>query len=329
MKTIAVLFILLLFFLGFSGCGNSSQSGYDEQGQLHGRISISGAWAMYPLVVSWADEFRQQHPGVRIDISAGGAGKGMADVLGGMVDMAMVSREITPAEVRRGAWFIPVARDAVVPTFNLSNPYRDVILRQGLRREQFMQVFLENSPVYWEELMGLNGQNRVSVYTRSDACGAAEVWSAFLGSHQEDLQGIGVFGDPGIADIVRKDPLGMGFNNIAFAFDINTRRPFPGLAVIPLDIDGNGSIEPTEDFYETLNSLMEAISLGIYPSPPARELYFVCKGEPADIALQVFLEWIMQQGQEFVAQAGYIALPDEVVALHLTMLQAATTARID
>ena len=40
----------------------------------------------------------------------------------------------------------------------------------------------------------------------------------FLGKKQEDLLGIGVFGDPGLNEAVRKDALGIGFNNINYAY---------------------------------------------------------------------------------------------------------------
>ena len=50
-----------------------------KEGELSGELSLSGAFALYPLAVKWAEEFQKIHPGVRIDISAGGAGKGMTD----------------------------------------------------------------------------------------------------------------------------------------------------------------------------------------------------------------------------------------------------------
>ena len=42
--------------------------------ELKGEIQLSGAFALYPMAVKWAEEFRKIHPKVRIDISAGGAG---------------------------------------------------------------------------------------------------------------------------------------------------------------------------------------------------------------------------------------------------------------
>ena len=41
--------------------------------ELKGTITLSGAWALYPMAVKWAEEFQKLHPKVRIDIGAGGA----------------------------------------------------------------------------------------------------------------------------------------------------------------------------------------------------------------------------------------------------------------
>ena len=310
--------LAILFMSLWVSCGQDRGSGYDEQGNLYGRISISGAWAMYPLTVLWADEFCKEHPGVQIDISAGGAGKGMADALGNMVDIAMVSREITQVEKERGAWYIGVAKDAVLPTFNEGNPFGVDIRRQGLRREQFSEIFLSEGRKTWEYYLGREGSTAINLFTRSDACGAAEMWAHFLGKNQEDLKGIGVFGDPGIADVVKNDRLGMGYNNIAFAYDIATRKTFPGLAIIPVDVNGNGTIDPEEDFYGTLDELVVAIAEGRYPAPPARELYFVSNGMPENVAVIEFLRWVLLKGQDFVTEAGYVGLPADILENHLS-----------
>ena len=48
---------------------NANGSGRDT---LRGKITISGAFALYPLVVKWAEEFQKLHPGVIVNVSAGG-----------------------------------------------------------------------------------------------------------------------------------------------------------------------------------------------------------------------------------------------------------------
>ena len=89
--------------------------------ELQGEIQLSGAFALYPMAVKWAEEFRKIHPKVRIDISAGGAGKGTTDALAKVVDLGMVSRDIYPQELEKGAFPIAVVKDAFVPTINSNN----------------------------------------------------------------------------------------------------------------------------------------------------------------------------------------------------------------
>lgn len=66
MKCDRFFILLALCALLLSGCGSGVESGYDEQGNLYGRVSISGAWAMYPLAVRWAEEFTREHPGYEL-----------------------------------------------------------------------------------------------------------------------------------------------------------------------------------------------------------------------------------------------------------------------
>jgi phosphate transport system substrate-binding protein len=67
---------------------------------MEGTISLSGAFALYPLANKWAEEFKKTYPDVRFNISAGGAGKGVADALGQAVDLGMVSREVKEEEIK-------------------------------------------------------------------------------------------------------------------------------------------------------------------------------------------------------------------------------------
>ena len=308
MKNFLIFFFaaLLLVHLG----AQSTPSRKVSQQSLQGTITLSGAFALYPMVMKWSEEFRRLHPGVRFDISAGGAGKGIADALADMVDIGMVSREIHPAEINKGAWFIAVTKDAVVPVINQKNPLLRELLKRGIKKDNFKRIWLNEAAPSWNELAAAKGRIQVHVYTRSDSCGAAETWALFLGKKQEDLMGIGVFGDPGLNDAVRKDALGIGFNNVNYAFDATTLKPVSGTAILPIDLNENGRIDAAEDFYGHRDTLIKAIADGIYPSPPARDLYFVCHGRPQNKLLTAFIKWVLGDGQKFVAESGYIALPE-------------------
>lgn len=291
------------------------------QNNLEGEISISGAFALYPITVKWADEFRKIHPNVRIDISAGGAGKGISDALNEMVDIGMVSREIYPEEFNKGAFIISVTKDAVVPIISTSNPLLNSVLIIGIKQSVANDIWITGKYKTWAQAFGLKSTLPLHIYSRSDACGAAEMWAKYVGKKQEDLNGVGVFGDPGLAQAVKRDALGIGFNNIGYAYDATTKKQIPGIRVLPIDLNNNGKIDSDENFYESLNDLINAIATNKYPSPPARELYFVSKGKPKNIAVIEFIKWVLTDGQKFVNEAGYITLPKEKLNIELNKLK--------
>jgi phosphate transport system substrate-binding protein len=316
-KTFTILTMLLLLGLLAS---QSLPAQKATAVKLQGTITISGAWALYPMVVKWSEEFRKIYPEVRIDISAGGAGKGIADALADMVDIGMVSREINPAEVQKGAWFVPVTKDAVVPVINKGNPLFNEIMKKGVKKSDFPRIWLTEEVPTWNELLGGKGNVQVHVYTRSDSCGAAETWALFMDKKQEDLLGIGVFGDPGLNEAVRKDELGIGFNNINYAYDATTLKPMNGTAILPIDLNANGKIDADESFYGDRNAITKAIAEDKYPSPPARDLYFVCNGQPKKQLVAEFMKWILKNGQKFVPEAGYIALSADKITKALAKI---------
>lgn len=318
------LYLLLLVLpvaIVINSCSNrEDKSVRNADGTIKGNISISGAFALYPMAILWAEEFQKINPEVRIDISAGGAGKGMTDALSQMVDLGMFSREVTEAEQAKGAWYIAVAKDAVVATYNTGSSATQLIKEKGMSKEMLMDIYLNGKVKTWGDLYKNGDKTRLNAYTRSDACGAAEMWAKYMGSNQESLNGIGVFGDPGIADAVKNDKTGLGYNNVNYAYDMNTRKPYAGLSVVPIDLNNDGKITEDEYFYDSLDSIMSAIASGKYPSPPARDLYFVSKGKPKNIAVTEFLKWIVTDGQKFVHKAGYVNLTDEKIKSELQKL---------
>lgn len=312
----------IILFLATLSCSSKKDQDTGRDGvSLKGRVSISGAFALYPLTNIWAEEFNKLHPDVRINISAGGAGKGMADALSGAVDLGMFSREITQAEIDKGVWWVAVTKDAVLPTINVNNPEIATIKESGLTREVFRKIFITQEVKTWGEALDNDSRESIGLYTRSDAAGAAATWAQYLGaSGQEELNGVGVFGDPGLADAVRKDKNGIGFNNVIYVYDLETGGKYPGIDVIPIDINEDGVISEDEKVYDNIDQIIAAIGEGKYPSPPARDLYFASKGKPANEVAVAFLRWVLTEGQKFVSDAGYIQLPEEKISRELTKL---------
>lgn len=277
---------------------------------LSGNISISGAFALYPITVKWAEEFKKTHPKVKIDIQAGGAGKGITDVLSKVTDIGLVSRDLNAAEYKKGAYAIAVTKDAVIPTISTTSPYTKVLYEKGVKKEAFNNIFITGKYKTWNTL-GFKSTAPIHVYTRSDAAGAAETWAKYFGKKQEDLQGVAVFGDPGLAQAVKRDPSGLGFNNIVYIYDTKSNKPINGIVPVPIDLNNNGKLDPDEDFYNDINQLIAAIVAGKYPSPPARDLYYVTVGKPKNPIVKEFIKYILTDGQKYVTEAGYIKFSKE------------------
>lgn len=306
----SLLFFALIFsiLIGAIGCGKKGADQSDKAaGALSGTIKISGAWALYPMMVKWGEEFQKIHPGVRVDISAGGAGKGVSDALSELVDIGMVSREIKQEEIDKGGYFVPVVKDAVFPVINATNPaLAQGLADKGMKKQHFIDLWIDNKPVTWGQIAGVGIKEKVALYTRSDACGAAETWAKYLGKMQEDLQGVGVYGDPGLAEAVKQDKLGIGFNNLNYAYDMKTGLPVAGLHIMAIDVNENGTIDPEENL-STKAKAIEAVNSGHYPSPPARDLYLLTKTSFKGLS-NSFVHWILTEGQKYVDEVGYITL---------------------
>ncbi len=312
-----ILFSLLVVALLVTGCAQPDTSG--QGGTLQGTITISGAWALYPMMVRWGEEFQKLYPGVKLDISAGGAGKGMADALAGAADIGMVSRAIYPEEVDKGAFWVAVTRDAVFLAVNENNPVWEDLHRKGITRETLIGIYITGEITTWGQAVGRpEVAEPIHVFTRSDAAGAPAVWAEYLGKQQEDLLGVGVYGDPGVLGAVIKDPLGIGFNNLNYAFDMETGEPVAGARVVPLDANNNGQADPQE-LYDSKDQAVQAVATGAYPSPPARDLNLVTLGKPSGL-VNTLIKWILTDGQTYVDEIGYIPLTQEQLIKELEKL---------
>jgi phosphate transport system substrate-binding protein len=284
---------------------------------LSGTINISGAFALYPMMTVWADEFTKLNPGVQFNVQAGGAGKGMTDTLAGAVDIGMVSRTIQPAEEAKGAFWVPVAKDAVFPVISAQNPVLTDVMAKGISPATFKKIFITGEITTWGQVVGdSKNSDAIHVYTRSDSAGAADMWAQFSGGKaQADIlkTAIGVNGEPALVATVIKDPLGISFSNLNSVFDVTSGQIVAGAAVPPIDVNGTGQITPDE-VYKTTADAVNAVSSGKYPSPPARFENVVTKGKPTGV-VQAFLVWILTDGQKDLGQAGYVTLtPDQQAA---------------
>lgn len=278
---------------------------FAARAEVEGTIRVVGADAMVPLMKHLGKEFGKLHPKVKVEVSGGGAGKGLKEAIAGTADLGMVSRALESDEAERCS-AVSVAKDAVFATVSANNPAAKTLVEKGLTKKALKAIWLAGKESTWGGLTGGESADRVIVLTREDACGAAEVWAKFLGATQGDLQGKPVKGDLGIADALRKDPRALGYNNLQAAYDLAKGSYAEGLIAVPIDVNENGKVDP-EERITTKEKAFAAIASGAYPAPPARALNLVAKGKFSGAPLE-FVRWILGDGQKAAAAAGYIPL---------------------
>jgi phosphate transport system substrate-binding protein len=126
---------------------------------FEGTLRITGASSMGQLLNSLATAYESIYPGVKVDVKQGGSSKGLAALRAGECDMAAMSRDLTPDEVKdletntgRKVFQVPIALDGVCIFVNADNPL------PAITRDQLNGIFaithsLTKEPILrWSDL---------------------------------------------------------------------------------------------------------------------------------------------------------------------------------
>lgn len=297
------------------------QPGNAVKSELKGNFSISGAYALYPLISKLADEFMIIHSGVKIEVTKIGTGEGITNLLMGKSQLAMISRPLTDEEIEAGIWVIPVAKDGVAPIVNQNNPYFEKIMDQGISPDEFIHIFSSGKQITWGEILDTNARDKITVYTRADESGAAEIWAAFLYKKASDLRGIGITGDDEMIKSIQEDPLAIGFCNFSYAFEVSTGEREKNIQIIPTDLDFDNKIDRVEVPFKNLEEAHRSLWLGFFPEQLCRELTLGSLGKPTDPAIVEFLYYVLGEGQTSVKKTGFCPLNNVYIKYSLDFLK--------
>jgi phosphate transport system substrate-binding protein len=322
-KSIIPILCLTLLFACKPGKPEQNQSKLpaETKKDISGSFTISGAYALYPLVKKWGDDFMKIHPAVQIVVKQGGTGQGVDDLLSKKNQLAMISRPLTDEEQTEGIWVLPVAKEGVAPIVNQRNPFLKRILERGITPEKLIRLFTGDKPMTWGALLDSTVKEKVVVYTRADESGAAAVWAAFLWKESADLKGIKVTGDEEMIKSVQGNPLAIGYCNFSYAFDPGTGDQVKDIQVLPVDLDFDKIIDRKEVPFSNIKKAHRGLWLGYYPKNLTRELTFGSIGKPTDPAILEFLNYALTEGQAAVASTGFCELNDVYIKNALNTLK--------
>src|SRR5512138_2337152 len=295
MKKIPALITILFVLLSLTSCGpdSSTETASDSSGAY---IENKGSDTIVNLALAWAEKYQAEHPQVRISVTGGGSGTGIAALINKTVDIANASRQIKPEEVaeakKNGVDPVEhvIARDAIAVIVNPENPVRQLTLKQisdiySGKISNWSQVGGENRPIV---RLSRETNSGTHVYFLETVLRLGNSKDKTLFSTDTLL----LPSSEGIIAEVRQNPNAIGYD---------------GLGYVPKDLkmiaiakeDGGAYVLPS----------IPTVNDKTYPI--ARDLYMYTNGEPTGIVKE-YLDWILSaQAQEIVADLGFVPVNNE------------------
>ncbi len=234
-------------------------------------VRIDGATSMVTINQNLKNGFQAQFPGATVATSANGSDRGIKALIAGSIDIAAISRPLTPQEESQGLTAVPVALDAIAIVVGSNNPF------QGALSSGQIEDIFEGDIADWSQIGGQPGQIRV--INRP----------AFSGTHQtfkELVLGGGNFGSTGNITTLQQDattPLlrALGSDGIGYATYAQVARQ-QTVRVVPV----NGLMPDSATY------------------PYKRTLYYAYRN-PASPAVRAFLGYTTSpQGQQAMLAGG-------------------------
>ena len=293
MKHTFIFFLISLFILT-SCASNSSSNPSSDSSALY--IENKGSDTIVNLALAWAERYQSEHPEVRISVTGGGSGTGIASIINGTVDIANASRQIKQEEIEDAksngidpVEFI-VARDAIAVIVNPENSVNQLTLQQ-------ISDIYSGKITNWKEV---GGEDRPIVKLSRETNSGTHVY--FLetvlrmgNSEDETLFSMDTLLLPsseGIIVEVRQNPNAIGYD---------------GLGYVPDDLKMIAIAE--EEAGQYVLPSISTVNDKTYPI--ARDLYMYTDGEPTGV-IKEYIEWILSdEAQQIVAELGFVPVGGE------------------
>lgn len=288
MKRVAFFFLLLSFLLVSCGGSSSSNAVSDAAAQY---IENKGSDTIVNLALAWAEKYQADHVDVRISVTGGGSGTGIAALINNTVGIANASRKIKDEEIAeaQAKGVVPIehiiARDAIAVIVNPENPVNKLTLQQ-------ISDIYSGKITNWSEV---GGEDRPIVKLSRETNSGTHVYfleTVLRLGNKEDktlfsTDTLLLPSSEGIISEVRDNPNAIGYDGLGYVPD--------DLKMIAIAKEaGAPYVLPS---IETVNDKSYAI---------ARDLYMYTNGEPSG-AIKEYLEWILSaEAQQIVADLGFV-----------------------
>lgn len=284
------------------------------QKQENGKVIITGSRFTYPLVEKWIAEFKKEYPDVPFRIIARG---------GTNIDSANLiinAHKLSSEEIRGGNYVVNIGRYAILPIANSKNPLLSDWRKKGIKVKSLKKLFFKKyDPYNVEDEPKAKDKNEYKpiVYTRAQKACAPITFATNYGFVQDDIVGKPIGGDDKhLLLVVEKDTNGITYNNLGMIYDIYSREIKSKLSVIPIDLNDNGKLDETENFYQKLDDVIARLEKSKIAEIPVEyiNVSYPAQTIESNRNISLFLDWILTKGQKYNHELGFLDFEPEVLA---------------
>lgn len=285
---LTITILIAVLFMSACGPASSAETASDSSAAY---IENKGSDTIVNLALAWAERYQGDHPDVRISVTGGGSGTGIASLINGTVGIANASRQIKSEEIKtaesNGVEPLEhiIARDAIAVIVNPENPVDKLTLQQ-------ISDIYSGRISNWQEV---GGEDRPIVRLSRETNSGTHVYfleTVLRMGNSDDktlfsMDTLLLPSSEGIIAEVRQNPNAIGYD---------------GLGYVPHDLKMI-AIAETEGGAYVLPSI-PTVNDKTYPI--ARDLYMYTDGQPQG-TLKEYLDWILSpEAQEIVAELGFV-----------------------
>ncbi len=227
-------------------------------------LLLSGDELIQPLMEIWYNACHEKNSDLDITFSTT---ENVGDVKAFLKnESGMLMYSVSGLDLPEDYWQLKIAREAVVPAFNHTGEIAELVREKGLTQEELIRVFTSGNAVTWGELLDTDNNEPVHVYMLEQEDGASDVWARFIFTEAENLKGRVMKTDKAMVEDIAGDPIAIGFCNLKYAFNLETKMPVEHVGILPLDLNANGKTDYIERIPEELKAMQRVIWLGSYPN---------------------------------------------------------------
>jgi phosphate transport system substrate-binding protein len=248
---------------------------------------------MLQVAGKWSAEYGKLNPNVSVEVTGGGSGVGINNLVKGLTDIANASRDMKQEERdeakaatgKTPAEFI-VGYDAIGVYVHKDNPIAQISM------EDLAAIYIENPTITkWSQLgVTVPGGDDIVVVSRQNSSGTYAYFREHVLQKKDFRLGMqSMSGSKDVVDLVSKTPGAIGYSGMGYKTE---DVKFVKIA----KAKGEQAYEPS----------IPAVHDGTYPL--ARSLLMYTIGQPTG-PVKAYIDWILSPaGQKVVEESGYIPL---------------------